>query len=183
MAGKGKGRSAVEKAQDRRKIADLYLNQKLTQAEIAERLKLGQATISREITAITKEIDGDRRELVERWRERAIAKWSWIQEQAEEAWYRSQRIIVTAKGTIVQVPLVPNDDPDAEKVEKFLLPGDRGFLSEISDAEMKMLKAMGGDKITIGTENDQEVSIQITVAPVAPRVKPGTGGDGQTEPT
>lgn len=168
MAGKGKGRGEAEKARDRRIIAKLYLEQQLTQAEIAEKLNLSQATVSRDIKAIQSLDESDTREAVKKWRERSVATLSWVEDQAKAGWETSRQKVVTTK----EIIYAKKDD---------LLPGDPAFLKEIRGAVLDMWKVMGFEKLSIGTDNDQEVNIQITVAPVAPRPKPGA--DGSLNPT
>lgn len=48
----GKRRSRVQIARDRRRISDLYLQQRKTQEEIAQELELSQSTVSRDLQAL-----------------------------------------------------------------------------------------------------------------------------------
>lgn len=172
----GRKRSAAEQARDRRKIAEFYLDQKLTQDEIAERLNLSQATVSRDLEKIIAADDYARRQTVDHWRERTIADLAWVKEQARDAWEASRLRAISAKGTIVEVPGHLTDD--GQFMPQFLLPGERGFLDVYGENAMRQWKVMGFEKLAFGASDDQEINIQITVAPVAPRPKPG--GDGQS---
>lgn len=86
---KGKRRSPAELTRDRRRIADLYL-QGYLQAEIAAELRLGQATISRDLAALHKEwltsalLDFDQAKAQE------LAKIDRLEREYWTAWERSK---------------------------------------------------------------------------------------------
>lgn len=148
-------RGAAQKASDQRKIAHYYLEQKLTQAEIAEKLNLSQATVSRDVKAITKRNEADTRKAVDQWRDRVTASLAWIEDEARQGWERSKDMAITPKGVIT---------PKAGQQ----FPGEASFLTAARSAVMDIWKVQGFDKL----DDAPPPIFNITVSPVPARVKP-----------
>ena len=72
----------------RRNVARLYL-QGLTQEEIAEQVGVDQATVSRDLEAMRKQLWGEAEEDLQELRTKELQRLSMIEEQAWEAWERS----------------------------------------------------------------------------------------------
>jgi len=155
--GTGKRRSASQRAKDRRRTADLYL-QGWLQTAIAEEIKTSQATVSRDLKALQKDWLKSALRDFDKAKSQELAKVDRLEREYWDAWQRSCEDAET---------LVKDGTP--EKVEKLKRTskgqaGDPRFLQGVQWCIEKRCKILGIDApvktdVTSGGERIKLVAI------------------------
>lgn len=83
-------RSSSETAYHRREITRMYLHEKMTQDQIADKLKISQATVSRALRMIRMEHAKDERIDYQGWQNFLLTELLLLKEDATSAWEKSQ---------------------------------------------------------------------------------------------
>lgn len=124
----GKVRSASEKAYDRMKIAELN-KAGLSQEEIAEELKISQPTVSRDLAYLERQWAARANQLTEEKQNLILAELDWVREEAKDAFKRSKKVAVTAKGIV--------------RAGKSEFAGDPRFLDVVQRAVHEVIEMLG----------------------------------------
>jgi hypothetical protein len=157
----GKRRKAAAIARDRKRISGLYL-QGWLQVDIAEEVKLSQATVSRDLKALHKEWLADASRNFSEARAKELAKIDFLELTYWEAWRRScdDAETVTQKQSIHQAgdggpsQLVPKEATRTVKGQT----GDKRFLDGVQWCIERRCKLLGldePDRLDVTTGGEQ----------------------------
>lgn len=142
----GQKRNKTEVASDRREIERLYLREKLTQEEIAERLKIDQSTVSRDLTAIRKQWEKERIKQRDEWTAEELARINMLEVTYWQAWAES------VKDAEMERTKTRPEGGTEEIFERRGQSGNPAFLAGIQgciDRKIKLLGLGADDKVGI----------------------------------
>jgi hypothetical protein len=141
-------RNDALKEEHRAKITEMYLRKKMSQVAIAAELEISQATVSRDIAVIKKRWQKESLQKVEAAQAERIAELSLVKREAWGGWYKSQNMIVSAKGDIIPAAvqdMFPGDPRMLEQVQKAIALEAKILGLEAADTMIKLgLDAVAG---------------------------------------